>query len=57
MWHANCVERSDWQQDILTFEEYVAKNLEWLRDKYKEDSFERSQARDAWIQTVRENSN
>ena len=57
MWHANCVERSDWRQDILSFEEYVEKNLEWLRDKYKEDSFKRNQARDAWIQTIRENGN
>ena len=56
MWHANCVERSGWKQEILSREEYVEKNLEWLRDKYKEDCFERSQAREAWIKTVAESS-
>jgi len=56
MWHKNCVERDSFGDTKFTFEDYVEKNLDFLKEMYRDDCFERSQARDAWVQTIRESS-
>jgi hypothetical protein len=56
MWHKNCVERDGFGDAVHTFDDYVENNLDFLKEKYREDCFERSQARDAWVQTIRESS-
>jgi len=56
MWHKNCVERDTFGDPRVTLEEYIENNLNFLKDMYRDDCFERSQARDAWVQTIRESS-
>lgn len=56
MYQDNCVERRDWMQPALTFDEYFTKNEQWLREQFKEYCFKRGEAREAWIKTVVESS-
>ncbi len=36
-WIENCLERDAWGQSVLKKDDYVSKNIEWLRDNFYAD--------------------
>ena len=36
-WIENCLERDAWGQSVLQKDDYVSKNIEWLRDNFYAD--------------------
>lgn len=49
MWFDNIVERSDWQEDPLDFDEYMSLNSEWLKKQHAEYKIARMRKIDGWI--------
>jgi len=37
MWRENCQERSDWQEEILDKDVYIARNLPFLKEVFEEE--------------------
>ena len=48
MWFDNIVERSDWQQDPLDFDEYVDLNKGWLKLQHAEHKIEKMRRLESW---------
>lgn len=48
MWFDNIVERSDWQQDPLSFDSYVDINKEWLKQQHTEYKIKKMRRLDEW---------
>lgn len=49
MWFDNIVERSDWQQDPLDFDEYVDINKEWLKKQHTEYKINKMRRLGEWM--------
>lgn len=50
MWFENIVERSDWREEPIDFDQYMSLNNEWLKKQHAKYKMARMRNLDAWIQ-------